>query len=434
MAQRDKANFKSTKNSRFADNTSGAITAGNSRDMYEDVADSFLSISDNFIDEDSFATDSATKVPSQQSVKAYIAAVVGGGSGAVTGSLTSGRVPVASGTSTLTNYNTFTFDGTSLAIGAVTPDSLLHVWASSAGSVTAATNTVITAERNGAAYISILTPDANERGIYFGEASDNDAGGILYNTSGTPDGFEFRVNGSVKAYLTSGGFFGVNIDPDSPIHVSGGGTTSSLSNLSSTLTARFDVDNPAITLGVGYIASDNVFIQSYNNGSNLANTLYINPFGGSVNFGAGLTLATTPSTDNTATPLAIDGSGNVVKNSNVIVSGTYTPTAAGVTNITSVTAGSCQYMRVGNVVTVSGRMDQVVTTSTGTTRWSITLPIASNLSSDAKLAGVSSGNDGTFGTFTIRGNSTLAYFTGQQATAGATWNNNQYFTFTYLIE
>lgn len=47
MAQRTIAAFKSTKNSRYADNTSGAVTAANSRDMFEDVADSALFIEDN---------------------------------------------------------------------------------------------------------------------------------------------------------------------------------------------------------------------------------------------------------------------------------------------------------------------------------------------------------------------------------------------------
>lgn len=72
MAQRSKANFKSTKNTRFADNSTGDISAQDSRDMFEDVADSAMFLNDNFIDEDSFASNSATKAPSQQSVKAYV--------------------------------------------------------------------------------------------------------------------------------------------------------------------------------------------------------------------------------------------------------------------------------------------------------------------------------------------------------------------------
>lgn len=77
MAQRSVTAFKSTKNSRFADSTSGEISAQDSRDMYEDVADSFLNITDHLIDEDNMASDSASKVPTQQSVKAFVASQVG---------------------------------------------------------------------------------------------------------------------------------------------------------------------------------------------------------------------------------------------------------------------------------------------------------------------------------------------------------------------
>lgn len=46
MAQRNTSSFKSTKNSRYADNTAGDVSAEDSRDMFEDVADSFLNTSD----------------------------------------------------------------------------------------------------------------------------------------------------------------------------------------------------------------------------------------------------------------------------------------------------------------------------------------------------------------------------------------------------
>ena len=72
MAQRSKTSFKTTKTTLFADNTTGAISEGDCRNIFEDVADSAMFIDDNFIDEDSFASDSATKAPSQQSVKAYV--------------------------------------------------------------------------------------------------------------------------------------------------------------------------------------------------------------------------------------------------------------------------------------------------------------------------------------------------------------------------
>lgn len=46
MAQRTRANFKSTKNSRFTTNGTGAITGAITNDMFEDAADSFVMYED----------------------------------------------------------------------------------------------------------------------------------------------------------------------------------------------------------------------------------------------------------------------------------------------------------------------------------------------------------------------------------------------------
>lgn len=78
MAQRNKTNFKSTANTRFADNSTGDISPQDGRDMWGDVADSAMFLSDNFVDEDDMASDSATKAPSQQSVKAFVASQISG--------------------------------------------------------------------------------------------------------------------------------------------------------------------------------------------------------------------------------------------------------------------------------------------------------------------------------------------------------------------
>lgn len=47
MAQRSRSNFKSTYDSVFADNTTGAIAASNDRDFKDDIADSFVNITDD---------------------------------------------------------------------------------------------------------------------------------------------------------------------------------------------------------------------------------------------------------------------------------------------------------------------------------------------------------------------------------------------------
>jgi len=62
--------------------------------------------------------------------------------------------------------------------GAPSPDTLLHLWSATAGSVVAATDTLLTLESNSTAVISVLAPTVG--GIYFGDASDNDVGKIIY--------------------------------------------------------------------------------------------------------------------------------------------------------------------------------------------------------------------------------------------------------------
>lgn len=69
-----------------------------------------------------------------------------------------------------------------------------------------------------------------------------------------------------------------------------------------------------------------------------------------------------------------------------VFSGTYTPTVTAVTNVAAVTAVVCQYMRVGNVVTVSGQV-RVDPTASGNTVFGMTLPIASNFANARELAG-----------------------------------------------
>lgn len=65
-------------------------------------------------------------------------------------------------------------------------------------------------------------------------------------------------------------------------------------------------------------------------------------------------------------------SGNTIP---ALASGTYTPTLTAIANLDSVTASACQYLRVGDVVTVSGRIDADATTAGVQSVIDITLPI-----------------------------------------------------------
>jgi hypothetical protein len=88
----------------------------------------------------------------------------------------------------------------------------------------------------------------------------------------------------------------------------------------------------------------------------------------------GLSISSTAVTS----PAAADGN---------VFSGTYTPTLTNVTNLTSSTAGTCQYMRVGNVVTVSGFFD-INATASAAVEFGMSLPIASNFSAQRELGGL----------------------------------------------
>lgn len=67
--------------------------------------------------------------------------------------------------------------------------------------------------------------------------------------------------------------------------------------------------------------------------------------------------------------------------------GTYTPTLTNDTNIDASTAYECQYLRVGNTVTVSGRAD-LDPTGAGVVTLAMSLPVASNFGAVEDCAGI----------------------------------------------
>lgn len=82
MAQKDDATLLTQAGVIKAETTANANTATRVGTMMEDIIDSKMN-NDDLIDEDDMSTNSATRPPSQQSVKAYVDAEVAGASGAV---------------------------------------------------------------------------------------------------------------------------------------------------------------------------------------------------------------------------------------------------------------------------------------------------------------------------------------------------------------
>jgi hypothetical protein len=135
----------------------------------------------------------------------------------------------------------------------------------------------------------------------------------------------------------------------------------------------------------------------------------------------------TPKTAVTS-PAATDGN---------VFSGTYTPTLTNTTNVSSSTAFVCQYMRVGNVVTVSGRVDITPTAISTTTILQLTVPVASNFTSSENARGTSSLASGTAaetgngcGAVYSESSSQLVNLRHASTTTGS---RSHSFTFTYRI-
>lgn len=114
------------------------------------------------------------------------------------------------------------------------------------------------------------------------------------------------------------------------------------------------------------------------------------------------------------------------------VSGTYTPTVTNLANLDALTAYSCQWSRVGSVVTVSGKIDLNPTLTATSTRAGISFPIASNLGSDEDCAGAAfSPTVASMGAAIVgdKNNDTAMV----QFISSDMANNSFYFTFTYRI-
>jgi hypothetical protein len=136
--------------------------------------------------------------------------------------------------------------------------------------------------------------------------------------------------------------------------------------------------------------------------------------------GGGLSISRTAVT----APAAGDGN---------VFSGTYTPTLTNVTNVAASTAYQCQYMRVGNVVTVSGRVNIDATTTSTNTTLGVSLPIASNFASAQNAGGSFSPSAAALsvsGVVFADATNDRASFRILIDSAAA---NDYYFTFTYLV-
>lgn len=115
-----------------------------------------------------------------------------------------------------------------------------------------------------------------------------------------------------------------------------------------------------------------------------------------------------------------------------LTSGTYTPTLTNVANLDASTAYQCQYMRVGNTVTVSGKVDVDPTAAATPTQLGISLPIASNIGGAEDCAGTGASPGIAGQSMAVVGNAANNRAE-LQWIAGDLTNQATYFTFTYQV-
>lgn len=168
-------------------------------------------------------------------------------------------------------------------------------------------------------------PNAKGSELTFADMDNN----LLYLDSKITGSSNYIPMYSGSTYLTSsvmyqlGGNIGIGTtSPSGKLQVVGGSITTAIADAYNTCATRFDLANPAISLGIGYVAADIPMLQGFNNLINVATDITINPFGGNVGIGT-----TTPNSKlEVVGSLRITGSvtssnGMLVSNGGIIVGG-----------------------------------------------------------------------------------------------------------------
>lgn len=143
----------------------------------------------------------------------------------------------------------------------------------------------------------------------------------------------------------------------------------------------------------------------------------------------------------TSGALATSGAGGTVEpysTNGVVYAGTYTPIATNVSNLGTVTPNVAQYMRVGDVVTVSGTVSVDPTTSgTLTTEFTLSLPVvrvSGNFNATSQAGGSSVSQTGStinaFGISSTSGSAVVTFANGTISHSGAV---GYPYTFTYRL-
>jgi hypothetical protein len=250
--------------------------------------------------------------------------------------------------------------GGNVGIGTASPSAKLHI-AASGGEILRIEGGSGTTGNN---YIGFRNGTTDLGFIGYGSAAANSL--FLGNYQNAP--IIFYTNSTTYATLTGAGNFGIGTDtPVSKLHVAGSVNISSTSYL--TWGGAYGTGIPSIqgtsgsSPGFGFYAAGSTsgLTVAFNGNGSLKFYNYQSP---------------SSFTGIAAAGLAVTSTGDLITTalSKVATEGNYTPTWTGISNVDSVTGFECRWMRIGDTLTVSGKVAINATVDNTATSASFTLP------------------------------------------------------------
>lgn len=258
--------------------------------------------------------------------------------------------------------------------------------------------------------------------FYVGDVDTALAGGSVLVVSGAAT--DFYVGGNLQAKITNSGFFPSS---DNTKDLGSGALrwnqvyaaefVGSLTGNASTATNATNATTAAAapwsgitgkpTTRAGYGITDVPLVD----GTGASGTWGIN-ISGNAATATSATTAGSASSASSAPWSGITGKPTTVAGLSLsdLAAGTYTPTVTNVTNSGTPSADVCKYSRVGNIVTVSGRIS-VTPAGAGSTSWRMSLPVASTFTGNADAMGTLVSNNAS----TMDGSGYVAAFLGSGA-------------------